>query len=92
VPRTEVKSLFATTPHDFRYDLTKLNLGTKVYDVYATSAAIKTSVIPSTNQTYAAQRRSGAKKIGEIELTSPMIVSAFGDTGVFFKHQRYEDR
>ncbi len=92
VPRTEVKSLFATTPHDFRYDLTKLNLGTKVYDVYATSAEIKTSIIPSTNQTYAAQRRSSAKKIGEIELTSPMIVSAFGDTGVFFKHQRYEDR
>jgi len=92
VPRAEVKTKFASTAHDFRYDLTKLNIGTKVYDVYATSAEIKTSLITSINQSYANQRRSGAQKIGEIELTSPMIVSAFGDSGVFFKHQRYEDR
>ena len=92
VPRAEVKSKFATTAHDFRYDLATLGAGSPVYDVYATSMAIKTSIIPSTNTQYAKDRRASAKKIGTLELTSPMIVSAFGDQGVFFKHQRNEDK
>jgi hypothetical protein len=92
VPRPEVKTMFATTAHDFRYDLAKLGAGSPVYDIYATSMEIKTSIIPSTNLSYAQQRRASAKKIGTLELTSPMIVSAFGDQGVFFKHQRNEDK
>jgi len=63
-----------------------------LYDVYATTMEIKGSVFPTVAQKYATERRNSAKKIGELELTSPMIVSAFGDQGVFFKHQRYEDR
>jgi hypothetical protein len=54
--------------------------------------AIQTSIFPSLNKTYADQRRASARKIGELELTSPLIVSAFGDNGVFFKHQRVEDK
>ena len=92
VPRPEVKTKFSTAAHDFRYDLATLGAGSKLYDVYATSMEIKTSIIPSTNLSYAQQRRASAKKIGELELTSPLIVSAFGDSGVFFKHQRYEDK
>ncbi len=92
VPRPEVKTMFATTAHDFRYDLVTLGAGSPVYDIYATSMEIKTSIISSISAKYAAERRSNAKKIGTLELTSPMIVSAFGDEGVFFKHQRYEDK
>jgi len=92
VPRPEVKTMFATTAHDFRYDLAKLGAGSPVYDIYATSMEIQTSIIPATNRSYAQQRRASAKKIGTLELTSPMIVSAFGDQGVFFKHQRNEDK
>ncbi|MDO8267725.1 MAG: peroxidase family protein [Moraxellaceae bacterium] len=92
VPRPEVKTKFATTPHDFRHDLATLGAGSKLYDVYATSMEIKTSIWPSTNTQYANERRASAKKIGELELTSPLIVSAFGDNGVFFKHQRSEDK
>jgi hypothetical protein len=92
VPRPEVKTMFATTAHDFRYDLAKLGAGSPVYDIYATSMEIKTSIISSTNIAYAKERRASAKKIGTLELTSPMIVSAFGDQGVFFKHQRNEDK
>ena len=92
VPRPEVKTKFATTPHDFRHDLATLGAGSKLYDVYATSMEIKTSIFPSTNTRYAKERRASAKKIGELELTSPLIVSAFGDNGVFFKHQRSEDK
>jgi len=92
VPRAEVKTKFATSAHDFRYDLASLGAGSKLYDVYATSMEIKTSVFPSVSATYAKERRASARKIGELELTSQMIVSAFGDEGVFFKHQRYEDK
>lgn len=92
VPRPEVKGKFAASAHDFRYDLATLGAGSPVYDIYATSTEIKTSLIPSTNTAYANERRASAKKIGTLELTSPMIVSAFGDQGVFFKHQRNEDK
>ncbi len=71
VPRAEVKSRFASTPHDFREDLLSIEEGTKVYDVYATSTEIKTSIFPSLNQRYANERRSSARKIGEIELLRP---------------------
>lgn len=92
VPRPEVKTKFVSTPHDFRHDLATLGAGSKLYDVYATSMEIKTSIFPSTNTQYAKDRRASARKIGELELTSPLIVSAFGDNGVFFKHQRSEDK
>ncbi|WP_068830146.1 peroxidase family protein [Pseudomonas sp. BMS12] len=92
VPRPEVRSLFGSSAHDFRGDLQSLTTGTKLYDVYATSMSIKTSLIPSINRNYAQQRRNSAVKIGELELTSPFIASAFGDGGVFFKHQRNEDK
>jgi hypothetical protein len=92
VPRTELKTRFSSAPHDFRSDLLTLTAGTTLYDVYATSMAIKTSIIPSISRTYANQRRDSAIKIGEMQLTSPMIASTFGDSGVFFKHQRDEDK
>ena len=92
VPRTEVKNRFATAPHDFREDLLALTEGTKLYDVYATSMEIKTSILPSISRSYANQRRASARKIGELQLASAFVASAFGDNGVFFKHQRHEDR
>lgn len=92
VPPADLKTRFSSSAHDFRNDLVQLNAGTKVYDVYATSKEIRTSIIPSINRGYATDRRNSAVKVGEMVLTSPFITSAFGDTGVFFKHQRYEDR
>ncbi len=91
-PSEDVTGLFDTAPHDFREDLIGLDAGTKVYDVYATSDYIKESLFPSLNKVYARERRNGAVKIGEMYLDSPFISSAFGDEGIFFKHQRYEDR
>jgi hypothetical protein len=92
VPKPELRGLFSSAAHDFRSDLATLAAGTKLYDVYATSMEIKTSILPSLNRSYAQQRRNNAVKIGEMELTSPFIASAFGDHGVFFKHQRHEDK
>ncbi len=92
VPTAGVKNLFGTGAHDFRDDLTTLKAGTTVYDVYATDMTIKTSIFPWLTESYKKERRASAKKIGEIRLTSDFTTSAFGDGGIFFKHQRYEDK
>jgi len=92
VPTDEVAGRFSTGAHDFRDDLVTLPAGTTVYDVYATDMEIRTSIWPWVKERYKRERRDSARKIGEIKLTSKFTTSAFGDTGVFFKHQRYEDR
>ena len=92
VPTSQVKNQFATTAHDFRQDLRSLSAGTVVYEVWGTSQAIQSSVWPATNAALAAARRASAVKMGEIVLTSPFLVSQFGDSGLFFRHQRVEDK
>src|SRR5690606_39070488 len=92
VPNAGVRNPISTAPHDFRDDLTALPAGTRVYDVYGTSQTIKTSLFPWVTERYARERRDSAVKIGELVTTSGFTLSQFGDTGIFFKHQRYEDR
>ncbi|VUD47711.1 hypothetical protein TDB9533_01082 [Thalassocella blandensis] len=92
VPHENVQGLFLTEPHDFRDDLQMIPEGTTVYEVLATSMPIKTSLLPHLTRQYAKERRDSAVKIGELSLTSPFTVSAFGDSGMFFKHQRFEDQ
>lgn len=92
VPRPEVKGLFDNAAHDFRDDLESLPEGTPVYDVYATTKSIRTSIFPYFHRKYAKQRRDSAVKVGTIRTTSAFTSSAFGDGGVFFRHQRYEDQ
>ena len=92
VPTDQVRNRFSSAAHDFRDDLLELPAGTVLYDVYATDQAIRTSWFPWVTQRYQRERRNSAVKIGQLKLTSPFNVSHFGDSGVFFKHQRYEDR
>ena len=92
VPTNEVRDRFSSAAHDFRDDLVELPAGTTVYDVYATDRAIRTSWFPWVTRRYQRERRDSAVRIGSLTLTSPFITSQFGDNGVFFKHQRYEDR
>ena len=91
VPRPEVKNLFSTGAHDFRDDLVSIPAGTVLYDIYGTSEEIRHSIIPYFNNRYAKSRRNSAVKLGEMSTTSDFTTSAFGDGGVFFRHQRYED-
>ncbi|KZY63551.1 peroxidase [Oleiphilus sp. HI0071] len=92
VPRAEVKGLFESASHDFRDDLELLPVGTPIYDVYATSKNIRTSIFPYFHNKYARDRRSSAVKVGTIKSTSEFNSSSFGDGGVFFRHQRVEDQ
>ncbi|MCK5875278.1 MAG: peroxidase [Alcanivoracaceae bacterium] len=92
VPTSEVRNRFSSAAHDFRDDLTELPAGTTVYDVYATNREIRTSIFPWVTRRYAEERRSSAVKVGSLKTTSPFTTSHFGDTGIFFKHQRHEDK
>ncbi|MFC3681316.1 peroxidase family protein [Bacterioplanoides pacificum] len=92
VPTADVSNRFSSNAHDFRDDLTTLKSGTALYDVYATDQRIRTSIFSRLTKRYARDRRNSAVKVGTLRLTSDMTTSAFGDGGVFFKHQRYEDR
>ncbi len=92
VPTSEVRNRFSSAAHDFRDDLTELPAGTTVYDVYATDREIRTSIFPWVTRRYANERRASAVKVGSLKTTSPFTTSHFGDTGIFFKHQRHEDK
>ena len=92
VPSDKVKNKFSASAHDFRSDLVTLESGDDLYDIYATNKSIRYSIFPRLNMRYANDRRNSAKKIGTIKLTSGFTLSNFGDNGIFFKHQRYEDR
>lgn len=92
VPNPDLANQTSSDPHDFRDDLVSIPEGTKVYDVYATDQSIRTSIWPWVNARYQRDRRNSAQKIGELTTESPFVLSQFGDSGVFFKHERYEDR
>ena len=92
VPNPTLRNTISTAPHDFRDDLTAIPAGTKVYDVYGTDMQIRKSIWPWVTARYARERRNSAVKIGELVTQSGFTLSQFGDTGIFFKHQRYEDR
>ncbi|MCK0153467.1 peroxidase [Alcanivorax sp. S6407] len=92
VPNSTLRNNITTGAHDFRDDLTAIPAGTKVYDIYGTTQSIKTSIWPWVTARYARERRESAVKIGELVTDSEFTLSQFGDTGIFFKHQRYEDR
>lgn len=92
VPRAEVKGVFSSDPHDFRDDLNSLEAGTAVYDVYATDKKIRSSIWSYYKKKYAKQRRDSAVKVGTIRLSSDFNSSSFGDGGVFFRHQRVEEK
>jgi len=92
VPNAELRNRFQSEPHDFREALMGIPPGSKLYDVFATEMPIKTSLRPSVSQEHALERRASAVKIGEMTTVSAFIASEFGDSGIFFKHQRYEDR
>lgn len=92
VPASSVKDLFSKQPHDFRHDLAALPDGTPVYEVYATSKDIRTSIFSRWNRRFANDRRESATHIGTLVTQSEFVASEFGDSQLFFKHQRYEDR
>lgn len=76
-----------TPPHDFRSDLATIAAETLLFSVYGVDPAkISDSEIGEP------EYRSQAEIIGQIETTSNFIASSYGDSQLFFRHQRFRNR
>jgi hypothetical protein len=86
VPNPQVQ-FPATPPHDFRSDLATIATGTLLFSVYGVDAA-KISDRSIGQPEY----RSQAEIIGQIATNSEFIASSYGDSQLFFRHQRFRNR
>jgi hypothetical protein len=90
VPRAEVKTKFATTAHDFRYDLATLGAGSESCTTCTPRRwKSRPRSFRRTHAQYAKDRRASAKKIGDAgaDLADDRVGLSVMN-GVFFKHQR----
>ena len=77
----------ASPPHDFRDDLAKIPAGTELFSVYAADP-VKVQGDATNNPDY----RQQAQLIGHIQTTSEFVSSFYGDSQLFFRHQRFRNR
>ncbi len=90
VPNANIQ--FAESPpHDFRHDLATIPSGTSLFSVYAVNPgqvgdSAAGNAADATNQPGYRQK---AQLIGHIETTSEFVSSFYGDSRLFFRHQRF---
>lgn len=77
-------------PHDFRDDLVTIAPGTQLFSVYATDSVSGEENTP--DELNRPGTRQNAQWIGSIETTSEFVCSAYGDSQLFFRHQRFRNR
>jgi hypothetical protein len=75
------------SPHDFREDLSKIPAETIIFSVYGGDPN-KVSGDTTNNDDY----RQQAQLIGHIHTTSEFVNSFYGDSQLFFRHQRFLNR
>ncbi len=74
-------------PHDFRNDLAAISPGSLLFSVYAIDPRkVKDELVNR------AQYRQQAQLIGSIETTSEFVSSFYGDSQLFFRHQRFRNQ
>lgn len=82
VPNPSVQ--FPETPgHDFREDLATIASGTRLFSVYG---------VEGDEASEQSEVRQKARLIGYIQATSEFVSSSYGDSRLFFRHQRFRDR
>ena len=74
-------------PHDFRDDLANITAGTLLFSVYAADP-VKVKGDATNNPDY----RQQSQLIGHIQTTSEFVSSFYGDSQLFFRHQRFQNR
>ena len=79
---------FSEAPgRDFRTDLATLEPGIVLFTLHTTAPQdVGNSELNSP------QRRERARPIGELRLTSQFVASAYGDSQLFFRHQRFKNQ
>jgi hypothetical protein len=76
-------------PHDFRNDLATIAPGTQLFSVYGIDSSLEEQNTPNRIDQ---PSRQNAEWIGSIETTSEFVCSAYGDSQLFFRHQRFRNR
>lgn len=76
---------FTESPgRDFRNDLATIAPGTVLFSVYGTD-----SQQTGTTETQQSENRLNAQLIGHLKTTSEFVASSYGDSRLFFRHQRF---
>jgi hypothetical protein len=86
VPNPEVQ-FPESPPHDFRSDLEAIAPRTMLFSVYANDPQKVGDELMDRPE-----YRQQAQLIGHIETTSEFVTSSYGDSQLFFRHQRFRDR
>jgi hypothetical protein len=84
VPNPEIQ--FPETPHDFRKDLLTIPSGTQLFSVYAIDPQ---NVDDKTLRK--SEYRQKAQQIGQLITSSEFVSSFYGDSQLFFRHQRFKN-
>lgn len=93
VPNAKVQ--FAESPlHDFRDDLATIPSGTSLFSVYAVAPQRvgDDANVDAADAIDQPGYRQNAQCIGSIETTSEFVSSFYGDSRLFFRHQRFGNR
>ena len=85
VPNPDLK--FAESPHDFRDDLASIDSGTHLFSIFAVNPLELGEDAIGT-----ASYRQQAQSIGYLETTSAFVTSFYGDSQLFFRHQRFRNQ
>ncbi|NET33726.1 MAG: hypothetical protein F6K19_17175 [Cyanothece sp. SIO1E1] len=80
----------ASPPHDFRKDLVQIGANTLLFSVYAVDP--KQLKGDSTDAPNPIEYRQHAQLIGQIQTTSEFVASFYGDSQLFFRHQRFKNK
>lgn len=78
---------FPDSPHDFRNDLVTIPSGSRLFSVYGVDPK-KLGEEAIDQPKY----RQEAQLIGYIETTSEFVSSTYGDSQLFFRHQRFKNQ
>lgn len=85
VPNPDIK--FSEATHDFRNDLATIAPGTALFSVYAVAPDLVDDRLMGKPE-----YRQKAQLIGNIVTTSEFVSSFYGDSQLFFRHQRFHNR
>jgi hypothetical protein len=85
IPNPKIK--FSQAPHDFRKDLITISSGTQLFSIYAVDPQKVDDKLMGKPE-----YRQKAQIIGHFIATSEFISSFYGDSQLFFRHQRFQNR
>jgi hypothetical protein len=78
---------FSEMPHDFRTDMAKIPIGTAIFEVFGVDPEQADEKLMGQPE-----YRDRAQLIGHLVTTSDFVASSYGDSQLFFRHQRFRDR